>query len=168
MIRKILSNFQKTLLQAVLPGKTLVNLTDIIVNLLKVSIPTKTLKVKGIFEFTLDHDLWKMPVPGHPTLYIHTTKVEFDKPDKTENKQKNEKLLDRPLFFGEALLHAKNIIVCKKKKTKNEHCNITILLLLLSSNSKKEKLLLLLLQTQHRSKTKKQKKKNNSVIKILC
>ena len=41
MIRKILSNFQKTLLQAVLPGKTLVNLTDIIVNLLKVSIPTK-------------------------------------------------------------------------------------------------------------------------------
>jgi len=48
----------------------------------------KTLKVKGIFEFTLDHDLWKMPVPGHPTLYIHTTKVEFDKPDKTENKQK--------------------------------------------------------------------------------
>ena len=78
----------------------------------------KTLKVKGIFEFTLDHDLWKMPVPGHPTLYIHTTKVEFDKPDKTENKQKNEKLLDRPLFFGEALLHAKNIIVCKKKKTK--------------------------------------------------
>ena len=90
MIRKILSNFQKnTTLQAVLPGKTLVNLTDIIVNLLKVSIPTKTLKVKGIFEFTLDHDLWKMP--GHPTLYIHTTKVEFDKPDKTENKQKNEK-----------------------------------------------------------------------------
>ena len=32
---------KKTLLQAVLPGKTLVNLTDIIVNLLKVSIPTK-------------------------------------------------------------------------------------------------------------------------------
>ena len=74
--------------------------------------------MKGIFEFTLDHDLWKMPVPGHPTLYIHTTKVEFDKPDKTENKQKNEKLLDRPLFFGEALMYAKNIIVCKKKKTK--------------------------------------------------
>ena len=149
-----------------LPGKTLVNLTDIIVNLLKVSIPTKTLKVKGIFEFTLDHDLWKMPVPGHPTLYIHTTKVEFDKPDKTENKQKNEKLLDRPLFFGEALIYAKNIIVCKKKKkTKNEHCNITILLLLLSSNSKKEKmLLLLLLQTQHRSKMKKQKKK---IIRLL-
>lgn len=74
--------------------------------------------MKGIFEFTLDHDLWKMPVPGHPTLYIHTTKVEFDKPDKTENKQKNEKLLDRPLFFGEALIYAKNIIVCKKKKLK--------------------------------------------------
>ena len=99
-----------------LPGKTLVNLTDIIVNLLKVSIPTKTLKVKGIFEFTLDHDLWKMPVPGHPTLYIHTTKVEFDKPDKTENKQKNEKLLDRPLFFGEALMYAKKYYCVQKEK----------------------------------------------------
>jgi len=74
-------------------------------------------------------------------------------------------MLDRPLFFGEALIYAKNIIVCKKKKLKNEHCNITIQLLLLSSNSKKEKLLLLLLlQTQHRSKTKKQKKK---IIRLL-
>jgi len=32
--------------------------------------------------------------------------------------KKNEKLLDRPLFFGEALIYAKNIIVCKKKKLK--------------------------------------------------
>ena len=72
MIRKILSNFQKnTTLQAVLPGKTLVNLTDIIVNLLKVSIPTKTLKVKGIFEFTLDHDLWKNASARAPHT-IHT------------------------------------------------------------------------------------------------
>ena len=84
--------------------------------------------------------------------------------------KKNEKLLDRPLFFGEALMYAKKYYcVQKEKKTKNEHCNITIQLLLLSSNSKKEKMLLLiLLQTQHRSKMKKAEEKNNSVIKILC
>ena len=82
-----------------------------------------------------------MPVPGHPTLYIHTTKVEFDKPDKTENKQKkNEKLLDCPLFFGEALIYAKKYYCVQKEKktTKNEHCNITILLLLLASTIRRK------------------------------
>lgn len=162
MIRKILSNFQKTTASSA-AWQNSREFNRHYCEFIKSFHTNKTLKVKGIFEFTLDHDLWKMPVPGHTPLYIHTTKVEFDKPDKTENKQK--KMLDRPLFFGEALIYAKNIIVCKKKKTKNEHCNITILLLLLSSNSKKEKLLLLLLlQTQHRSKTKKQKKK---IIRLL-
>ena len=116
MIRKILSNFQKNTTASSAAWQNSREFNRHYCEFIKSFHTNKTLKVKGIFEFTLDHDLWKMPVPGHPTLYIHTTKVEFDKPDKTENKQKNEKLLDRPLFFGEALLHAKNIIVCKKKK----------------------------------------------------
>ena len=116
MIRKILSNFQKNTTASSAAWQNSREFNRHYCEFIKSFHTNKTLKVKGIFEFTLDHDLWKMPVPGHPTLYIHTTKVEFDKPDKTENKQKNEKLLDRPLFFGEALIYAKNIIVCKKKK----------------------------------------------------
>jgi len=88
MIRKILSNFQKNTTASSAAWQNSREFNRHYCEFIKSFHTNKTLKVKGIFEFTLDHDLWKMPVPGHPTLYIHTTKVEFDKPDKTENKQK--------------------------------------------------------------------------------